>query len=182
MNAKSYAIQIENLYFQWHKNEPAILDLPELIIKRQERVFIKGPSGSGKSTLLSILGGVLLGKKGQVKILGNNIESLSGADRDHFRAQHIGFIFQMFNLIPYLSVIDNVLLPCRFSKKMAREILRFLFSKNDFPLQLVVTRTSGNQGKCDGLSPHYAFTPNHTKTGGHIRPPHYAIAPNHIIG
>ena len=123
MNAESYAIQIENLYFQWHKNGPVILDLPELIIKRQERVFIKGPSGSGKSTLLNILGGLLLAQKGQVNILGNNIESFSGAERDHFRAQHIGFIFQMFNLIPYLSVIENVLLPCRFSKKRETNVL-----------------------------------------------------------
>jgi len=125
MNAAtdSNAIQIQNLQFQWHKNGPIILDLPDLTIKRKERVFIKGSSGSGKSTLLSILGGILLAQRGQVNILGQNIETLSAAQRDHFRAQHIGFIFQQFNLIPYLSVIDNVLLPCRFSHKRETNVL-----------------------------------------------------------
>jgi putative ABC transport system ATP-binding protein len=66
---------------------------------------------------------VLLAQRGQVNILGQNIEAMSAAQRDHFRAQHIGFIFQMFNLIPYLSVIDNVLLPCRFSSKREANVV-----------------------------------------------------------
>ena len=78
-------------------------------------MFLHGPSGSGKSTLLGLLAGVLLPGGGQVRLLGTDWAALSGARRDAFRADHVGYIFQQFNLLPYLSVLDNVLLPCRFS-------------------------------------------------------------------
>jgi putative ABC transport system ATP-binding protein len=80
-----------------------------------ERVFLHGPSGSGKSTLLAILGGVAVPERGRVHLLGQDIVTFSGHDRDVFRADHIGFIFQQFNLLPWLSARDNVLLPCAFS-------------------------------------------------------------------
>ena len=82
-----------------------------------ERLFVEGPSGSGKSTLFSLLGGVLRPRKGTVRILGSTISDMPARRRDRFRADHIGFVFQMFNLVPYLSVIDNVTLPCRFSRR-----------------------------------------------------------------
>jgi putative ABC transport system ATP-binding protein len=63
------------------------------------------------------LAGVLLPRTGDLRILGQSLPQLSGAARDRFRADHIGLIFQQFNLIPYLSVLDNVLLPCRFSAR-----------------------------------------------------------------
>jgi putative ABC transport system ATP-binding protein len=84
-------------------------------VARGDRIFIRGASGSGKSTLLALLAGVNLPSGGDVAILGETINRLSSARRDHFRSDHIGFIFQLFNLIPYLSVLDNVTLPCRFS-------------------------------------------------------------------
>lgn len=121
MTDTDYAIQVENLLFHWRKGVP-ILDLPTLTIKRGERVFIKGASGSGKSTLLSLIGGVLLPQAGSITVLGTKFNDLSGAKRDAFRAEHIGIIFQMFNLIPYLPVLDNVLLPCRFSRKRKRHV------------------------------------------------------------
>jgi putative ABC transport system ATP-binding protein len=65
--------------------------------------------------LLGIISGVLAAESGRVQVLGADLRSLSGARRDEFRAAHIGLVFQMFNLLPYLSVIDNVLLPARFS-------------------------------------------------------------------
>ncbi len=126
MTLQSDAINIRSLIFRWRKGEQDILDLPELRIQRGERVFIKGSSGSGKSTLLSLIGGVLLPLQGEINVLGQHINSLNGAKRDKFRAEHIGFIFQMFNLIPYLSVQDNVLLPCHFSQKRRNNI-----EKND---------------------------------------------------
>lgn len=116
MTVQADAIHIQNLSFRWRDSGPAILDLPELSIGRGERVFIKGSSGSGKSTLLSLIGGVLLPLQGTISVLGKHINELNGSKRDRFRAEHIGFIFQMFNLIPYLSVLDNVLLPCQFSQ------------------------------------------------------------------
>lgn len=122
MTATTDAININNLSFRWRKDAAELLDLPELCIERGERVFIKGSSGSGKSTLLSLIGGVLLPLQGTVSVLGHNLNELSAAGRDRFRAEHIGFIFQMFNLIPYLSVEDNVLLPCHFSRKRKQNI------------------------------------------------------------
>ena len=93
-----------------------VIDIEALRIAHGERVFLRGPSGSGKSTLLSLLAGVVTPREGTVQVLGRNLGALSGAERDRFRADHIGFIFQMFNLIPYLSVVENVALPCGFSR------------------------------------------------------------------
>ncbi len=88
-----------------------------------DRIFLYGPSGSGKSTLLGLLGGVLSAQSGSINILGNDFTRLSQTQKDRVRADHIGFIFQQFNLIPYLSVIENVLLPCRFSKLRLSKVL-----------------------------------------------------------
>jgi len=108
------AIQLQQLRYAWPQ-QPALLDIPTFVVQRGERVFLHGPSGSGKSTLLGLLGGVLQAESGSVSVLGQNFTALSAAQRDHYRAAHIGFIFQQFNLLPYLPVIDNVLLPLRFS-------------------------------------------------------------------
>lgn len=81
---------------------------------------MRGPSGSGKSTLLGLIAGVLTPDEGEVRVLGETLSGMSGARRDAIRAAHIGVIFQLFNLLPYLSLIENVALPCRFSS-MRRE-------------------------------------------------------------
>ena len=86
-------------------------------LRPRERVFIEGPSGSGKSTLFNLLGGVLSPRAGTVRILGAGVSQMPARRRDRFRGDHIGFVFQMFNLVPYLSMIDNVTLPCRFSRR-----------------------------------------------------------------
>ncbi|MET0282480.1 MAG: ABC transporter ATP-binding protein [Steroidobacteraceae bacterium] len=109
------AIDIEQVRFAWG-NAPALLQIDQLQIARGERVFLRGPSGSGKSTLLGLIGGVLVPSGGQVRLLGTNIAALGAAGRDRFRGEHLGFVFQMFNLIPYLTVIENVLLPTQFSR------------------------------------------------------------------
>ena len=92
-----------------------VLDLPALTIGRGERCFLHGPSGSGKTTLLGLLAGVLVPRTGSVQVLGTTINTLSSGARDRFRAEHLGYVFQMFNLIPYLSVRENITLPCRLS-------------------------------------------------------------------
>lgn len=89
----------------------------------RERVFLQGPSGSGKSTLLNLIGGVLLPQRGSVKCLGMDLAGLKAKARDEFRGDHMGFIFQMFNLLPYFSAIENVTLPCEFSKKKSQRVL-----------------------------------------------------------
>lgn len=116
-------IEIADLSFSWKKQAKPVLDIPLLQINRGERVFLRGPSGSGKSTLLNLLAGVTQPQSGMLKVLGQDLNTLGGAQRDHFRAHHIGFIFQMFNLIPYLSVVENVTLPCRFSDRRRHKVL-----------------------------------------------------------
>ena len=109
-------IDIRGLSFRWQPQAPVVLALEALQIEAGERVFIEGPSGSGKSTLLSLLAGVTVPQQGELRVLGQRLDRLGSVQRDHFRAHHIGYIFQMFNLIPYLSMVDNVVLPCRFSR------------------------------------------------------------------
>jgi putative ABC transport system ATP-binding protein len=111
-------IELGQVRFSWAAGRP-VLDIEALAVARGERVFVRGPSGSGKSTLLSLLAGVVVAQAGTVRVLGKDLRALSGAERDRFRADHIGFIFQMFNLIPYLSVVENVCLPCGFSARRA---------------------------------------------------------------
>lgn len=96
------------------------LDLAELRIRAAERLLVRGHSGCGKSTLLSLAAGVLLPTAGAVRLLGQDWCSLRAGARDARRVDHVGYIFQQFNLLPYLSAIDNVLLPCRFSPRRAR--------------------------------------------------------------
>ena len=108
------AIEIEDLRFGYDA-ETCVIGIPAFTIAAGERVFLFGPSGSGKTTLLSLIGGVLVPSHGSVAMLGQTLSSLGGAARDRFRADHIGFIFQQFNLLPYLSVTENVCLPCRYS-------------------------------------------------------------------
>jgi putative ABC transport system ATP-binding protein len=115
------AIELEHLKFAW-PGGPPLLDVPALRIARGERVFLRGPSGSGKSTLLGLVGGVLAPDAGSVQVLGQPLHRMSAAARDRFRGEHVGFVFQMFNLIPYLSVRENVLLALRFSPARAARV------------------------------------------------------------
>jgi len=108
------AIDLRSLRFRYGGG-PWVLDIRELTLERGTRAFLFGPSGSGKTTLLGVLAGVLEANEGEVRVLGKDLASLSGAQRDAFRAEHIGYVFQMFNLIPYLSVLDNIALPARMS-------------------------------------------------------------------
>jgi len=118
-------IDIENLQFRWREDGPAVLAIEALQVAAGEGLFIKGPSGSGKSTLLSLLSGVATADAGSVRVMEQPLETLGSVQRDHFRADHIGYVFQMFNLIPYLSVLENVMLPCRFStRRRARALQR----------------------------------------------------------
>jgi putative ABC transport system ATP-binding protein len=109
-------IELNDVRFRWHPQGPLVLNIEKFKVNTGERVFIQGKSGSGKSTLLSMLGGIIIPETGLVKVNGTNFAQLKSKERDAFRADHIGIIFQLFNLIPYLSPIENTTLPCRFSK------------------------------------------------------------------
>ena len=109
-------IDLKNISFCWPSQQKPTLSISSMQIEKGEHVFLHGPSGSGKTTLLNLLTGINTPQAGQVEILGSDIAKLSEAKRDRFRADHLGVIFQQFNLLPYLSVLDNVLLSCDFSK------------------------------------------------------------------
>jgi putative ABC transport system ATP-binding protein len=113
-------LQIEGLRYTWPGAAAPTLDIPQLHIAGGRAVFLHGPSGCGKSTLLSLLAGVLVAGPGQVRLAGQDWAALSPSRRDARRADDLGVIFQQFNLLPYLSVLDNVLLPTRFSVARAR--------------------------------------------------------------
>ncbi len=115
------AIELRDVRFAW-PGKPLLLDIPEFVVARRERVFLRGPSGSGKSTLLGLVGGVLAPSSGSISVLGESLGALSSSARDVFRGEHLGFVFQMFNLIPYLSVLDNVVLPAQFSPRRAARL------------------------------------------------------------
>ncbi|MEL0168306.1 MAG: ABC transporter ATP-binding protein [Pseudomonadaceae bacterium] len=116
-------LQVTDLQFAW-PGQPCLLDIPAFSLQAGERLFLKGPSGSGKTTLLGLLGGVHQPQQGEISLLGQSLRSLSALRRDRFRADHTGYLFQQFNLLPYLSVLDNVTLPCRFSALRRERALR----------------------------------------------------------
>lgn len=108
------ALQITGLRFGWQPGE-TLLDIPEFRVDAGQRAFLFGPSGSGKSTLLNLLAGTLAPREGHIVLGGVDASGLSSRRRDRLRAEQMGFIFQQFNLLPFLSVRDNVMLGCRFS-------------------------------------------------------------------
>lgn len=117
MSPSPNAVEIKNVRFRYTPTSEWVLSIRELAIARGDHVFIYGPSGSGKTTLLGLLAGVLEGQKqtnqsgeSTLKLLNQDFLKMSHKARDAFRGSHIGYIFQMFNLIPYLSVKDNIAL------------------------------------------------------------------------
>ena len=127
------AVAIQKLQFSWPRGPqaarshigpaPSVLNIANFTLAKGEKLFLKGASGSGKSTLLQLIAGVLLPTEGEITVLGQPISRLSAGKRDQFRADHLGFVFQLFNLLGFLNVLDNVLLPCQFSKLRAQRAL-----------------------------------------------------------
>lgn len=109
-------VQLEDVKFSWAGNSQPVLAINEFSIKRGERVFLRGPSGSGKTTLLSLIAAVLTPQSGSIVVDDVALKALRGGQKDQFRVDRIGLVFQQFNLLPFLSVRDNIQLPCRFSK------------------------------------------------------------------
>jgi putative ABC transport system ATP-binding protein len=106
------AVHIQGARFAYTPGHQPILSIDELSIPSGRRVFVHGSSGSGKTTLLSLISGVLVPQQGSVNVLGQDLMRLSASARDTLRGSRIGYIFQGFNLIPYLSVAENIALPC----------------------------------------------------------------------
>jgi len=116
-------VAIENLQFKWQSTSLFSLNIPNFRIYRGESILLLCPSGCGKSTLLNMICGLVTPQLGSIHILGENIKSMFPHQRDRFRADHIGVIFQMFNLISFSTAIDNVILPLSFSPRRRERVL-----------------------------------------------------------
>lgn len=108
-------LRINDLRFRYPDDNKDLLNIPHWQVAAGEAIFLSAPSGSGKSTLINLLAGVMTPQYGTVSLLGTVINQLPARRRDAFRARHIGMVFQQFNLIPYLSVLDNLRLASHFS-------------------------------------------------------------------
>lgn len=111
----SMAVHLTNVSFSYPGSPQKVLDQVSFQVERGQKVFLFGPSGSGKTTLLEMLAGVLVPDSGTVQVLGQLLATMSATSRDQFRADHLGYVFQTFNLIPYLNVKQNITLPLSFS-------------------------------------------------------------------
>jgi len=120
---RSHVIAVSDLRFTWPGRNGFALAIDRFVLPSRERLLLIGPSGSGKSTFLGLLCGILTPQTGRIDILGTDIAGLSAAARDAYRAEHFGIIFQMFNLLPYGTVIDNVLLPLSFAPERRRRVI-----------------------------------------------------------
>jgi putative ABC transport system ATP-binding protein len=110
-------VRMSGVRFAWPGRRAFSLAIESFVLSARERVLLVGPSGSGKSTFLSLLCGIVTPRAGKLEVLDTDIAKLSNSARDHFRVEHFGIIFQMFNLLPYGSIVDNVVLPLSFSAK-----------------------------------------------------------------
>ena len=136
MTTEPPAVRLANAVYGYRAGPP-VIDIAEFAVSCGESLFLEGPSGSGKSTLLGLVGGILTPAEGTVEVLGESLGELGAAARDRFRADRIGFVFQMFNLLPYLSMVDNVVLPCRFSRARAEAAIESAGSPREEALRLL---------------------------------------------
>lgn len=125
MSSAEHVVSLSDVRFSWASQAPSqlTLDIESFNLCRGERLFLYGPSGSGKSTLLSVIAAILKPQTGTIRVNGTDMQQLSGVASDQFRADNIGLVFQQFNLLPFMSVVDNVTLPCRFSSRKRNAVL-----------------------------------------------------------
>lgn len=122
MTSPHHAIHIEGLRFAYPRG-PEVLNIREFSVFRGRRMFLHGPSGSGKTTLLGIIAGVLRpGTSSHCRVLDRELTTMSQGERDAFRGVHIGYLFQLFNLLPWLSVLENVTLPVELHPERANRL------------------------------------------------------------
>jgi putative ABC transport system ATP-binding protein len=112
----SQSLVIKGLSFNWSENKDFSLSIPNWQVDSGEKVFLYGRSGEGKSTLLNLICGIQNNYKGNIQVLGQDLAKLNQRQKDTFRANNIGIIFQQFNLLPYLSAEQNILLGQQFKK------------------------------------------------------------------
>ena len=110
-------VNIENLRYAYDKKgTDTLLDIPRWTIAKGEKVLLHGPSGAGKSTLLNLISGILRSSEGKLEVMGERLDKMNERERDLFRANNVGYVFQSFNLFPFLNAYENVNLSLYFSK------------------------------------------------------------------
>ncbi|WP_347357219.1 ABC transporter ATP-binding protein [Bdellovibrio sp.] len=144
MSSSSELITLRDLSYTYSGQTSPTLHVSEFRVSKGEELFLYGPSGSGKTTLLEILAGVLRPTSGTVEILGQDLTKMSDAQRDAFRAEHMGYVFQSFNLIPYLSVRENIELPLHLSASRKARL-------GTVDTEMVIRALCGNLGIADLL-------------------------------
>jgi putative ABC transport system ATP-binding protein len=120
--AASDIVMMSGVRFAWPGPKAFSLEIGAFALPARERVLLVGPSGAGKSTFLSLLAGIVTPAEGRLEVLGTDMSRLTSSARDRFRAEHFGIIFQMFNLLPYGSVVDNVILPLSFAAERRERV------------------------------------------------------------
>ena len=148
-------LSLKDVEFAW-PSSPPLLQISNFCMEAGEHVFLRGPSGSGKSTLLGLIAGVLTTSTGEINFDGENLVGASNARRDRVRASDMGVIFQLFNLLPYLSVRSNVTLPCKLSATRRARVLETGRSPDEEALRLLNRLGLANErilnGKVTNLS------------------------------
>jgi putative ABC transport system ATP-binding protein len=122
MMSSAEAIHLRNVVFGYDPRTP-VLQVADLEVEAGQRIFLYGPSGSGKTTLLGLITGILQPQQGSCMVLGKELTKMSMPARDQHRGSEMGYIFQSFNLIPYLTVRQNVALPCQAHGRRRRNIV-----------------------------------------------------------
>lgn len=115
-------VRMDQVRFAWPGSNAFAIAIPEFNLSAGDCLLLLGPSGSGKSTFLSLLCGIVAPQSGTIEILGTDFTGLSGVARDRFRAEHFGIIFQMFNLLPYGTAVDNIVLPLAFARTRRKRV------------------------------------------------------------
>ena len=114
-----FALRLTDFSYAW-PGQPPLFHVPSLDLPQGQHLFIQGPSGCGKSTFLSLLAGVQSVQSGECQVLEQSLAALSPSQRDQLRGEHMGVIFQQFNLLPYLDIQTNLLLPTRLFASRAQ--------------------------------------------------------------
>ena len=117
-------LNIKDLSFGYKNTTQFNLNIANFSVSKTDKLFIEGQSGCGKTTFLNLITGLIQPSSGQINIFGTDITQLSQVQCDQFRSDHFGIIFQSFNLISYLSVIENIILPCTFSESRKHNVFK----------------------------------------------------------
>ena len=123
IDASDCLLAMHDVQFRWPGEDGFSLTIDSFALRHGEKLFLKGPSGSGKSTLLNLVCGIVRPQSGSIVIDGTDIARLGATGTDRLRADRLGIIFQQFNLLPYGSILQNVLLPLQFSRSRRERVL-----------------------------------------------------------